>query len=670
MISGRAIPAACSHRGWLWVALLGVGASVARTVLDGQDLNFDLVTYHYYLGHTAFVDRSGLDFLPASFQGYQSPLPYALLVLLDGIGTPPVINAALHAGIHALNLIVLFFLTRLLIAETATAPSRAALLSFWLLGAIAPVYWQLVGTSFADLMTSLLVLSGLWLIAASLQVQSGSPRVALRAIVVGGVLAGAAVGLRVHNAIYVVALAVALLALRFPAGAAKGRVIAAFVPAAAGGWFAFFAPWGWRNFREFGNPVFPFFNGLFRSPDFPAANLPLTSFVPDSLAGLVAFPFRIGTYASWVYVESPLPDVRPGLLVACVLAYGLYRAVRRWVLRPAEDAAPPGARSFIMLFFFASAVLWLATSCNGRYGVALFLLAGPVCGVLLHRMLRLRFVLLVIGVTVIWQVAVQQVLFGLPRWGASAWGTRYFDWDIPEQMAREPAVYLSFGYQTASTLVPRLHPDSRHVNLVGQYAFGIDDPGSQRIRRIIDAPGRRIYGIFDFQYTQQSDPAARSIKTYFAEHLHLWGLGFVDRPCTRVPLKPVPGDWNWLNRFAGIRYRGARPEFILCELQASAAPDRERARLELRNFRAGLAPLAAACPLFFGKPLSIVRHPGLWIVASLATFEYRIEFYDEGAFYLQQMRPPYATVALGTVARGVITSQEIKCDAWFARARS
>lgn len=666
MSTDRAVPSVRAGSGWLWVALLSVAASVARTVVDGQDLNFDLVTYHYYLGYSAFFDRSSLDFLPASFQGYQSPLPYALLYWLDSIGTPAVINACIHATVHALNLVVLFFLSEFLIAGTGLARNRVALFSLWLVGAIAPVYWHLVGTSFADLLTGVLVLSGLWLITGGLSGRSGSKEIFWPALIAGAACAGAAAGMRMHNAIYVVALLCALAALELPGKGQKGRAFGALVLSAAVGWLACFAPWAWRLYREFGNPVFPFFNGTFRSPDFPDANLPLTSFVPDSLVGLVTLPFRIATHADWVYVEGRLPDVRPALLVVCVLGLGLIRGYRRIFAGPVDDSAFSFARRFVMAFFLFGVSLWLATSCNARYGVALFLLAGPVCVALLYRMLPMRYVLLAVAATVAWQAAVQQAFFGLPRWVSAPWGAQYFDWDLPESMLREPALYLSFGAQTASSVVPRVHPESRHANLVGQYPLAFDQLGSQRVRRMIDAPDRPIFGLFDFYYTQQSDPASRSIKSYFAQHLHIWGLDFTDAPCNQVALKPASG-WDWLNRMARIGYRGRPPELIVCELRTGAAMDRERALLGLRAFQAKLAPLAVACPRFFAKPLSIVRHEGSWIVMSLASFEHRFEFYDNGKFYLQQLRPPYVGLALGAVTPNAFLPEEINCAAWFAR---
>ncbi len=652
--------------GWLGVALVATFASILRAIADGQDLNFDLVTYHYYLGHTAFVDRTALDFLPASFQGYQSPLPYALLVWLDSHGVPPVLNAAIHASIHALNLVLLLFLSRLLLGPAVSARDRVVLMAIWLLGAIAPVYWQLVGTSFADLSTSVLILGGLWLIAVSLENREARSSW-IPMLMAGAWLAGVATGMRFHNAIYVAALAFAIGVSRFERRESRLGALGAYCAAAAAGWFMSFAPWGWRNFREFANPVFPLFNGIFRSPDFPSDNLPLTGFVPDSLERLLTLPFRMAGFADWVYVERRLPDVRPALLVATALALAIALAYRRITRRPPSAAVQGPARKFIVTFFGVGVILWLATSCNGRYGVSLFLLGGPICGALLLRLLPVRHVALIAAAVVAWQVALQQASFALPRWTSGSWTSSYFDWDAPEWIAQEPVVFLTFGYQTASALVPRTHPDSNHVNLVGQYSIQPDGPGSKRARRLMDVPNRRIYGVFDFYFTQQSDPAAHSIKRYFGEHLSLWGLEFTATPCTLIPLKVPATEWAWIDRLLSRGYRGNAPEYIVCELRTSSASEQAAALKVLRDFRARLVPLAAACPKYLGAPLALVRHPGQWIATNFASLEFRIEFYDGGAVVLQQMRPPYATVILTTASESVALPRVDDCLEWPTR---
>jgi len=650
----------------LLIALVSLGASIARTVVGGQDLNFDLQVYHYYLGYSAFVDRFALDYLAAGFQGYQSPVPYVLLYGLDRAGTPPILNASIHAALHALNLVLLFLLAQSLVGAKTTGRDRVMVVAFWLLGAIAPIYWHLVGTSYADLVASVPVLAGLWLTARAVPESGGLTPGAMRWIAAGAALAGLATALRVHNAIYVAGLLCALALGRFASRQDRLRALGVFCVAAFAGWLLCFAPWALRVYREFGNPLFPFYNAVFRSPDFPAANLPLTNFVPDSLRGLVTLPFRIATYDFWVYVEARVPDVRPGLLVLCLSACSLLWLFRRSAqLR--DDGGTAQERRLILVFFAASALLWLATSSNGRYGVALFLLGGPVCGVLLSRLLHFRYVLAAIAAVLAWQVLLQGMLFLESRVVSTPWASRYFDWNLPDRYRREPATFLSFGLQTGSTLAPLAHPGSSHVNLVGQYTSLIDGPGSERIRRIIALPNRRLYGVFDSDYTQSGEPGAESIKTYLGDHLRLWGLDFAGEPCEAVSLRAGTERSAWIRRVSAFTIHAIPPSFIVCELRTITPAEHERTLAEFRSFETKLERFGAACPRQFEKPLSYTRLYRRWVVSKPASYEWRLDVEDEGAIYLKQSKPPYAVLPLGRVTRETILATEPDCKKWFSR---
>jgi hypothetical protein len=656
------------------MVIFSLATSAAWTILAGQDLNFDLITYHYYLGYSAFADRLSLDFLPASFQGYQSPVPYALLYLLDSAGTPPVVNACLHAAIHSLNLIFLYLLTESLVAAQMEGRKRITVAAFWLLGAIAPVYWSLVGTSFADLLTSVPVLAGLCLITRAVSYNDRLTFRSLCWIATGAALVGMTAGIRLHNAIYVVGLLCAIVFTRFSDPKSRWEIFGASSAAAFVGWLLFFAPWAFQLYREFGNPLFPLYNGLFRSPDFPASNLPIASFTPETFSDLFTFPFRIATFAQAVYGEMPLPDVRPALLVISLFAFGLHWWSRRAskespVPNDPEstrgDAATAQSQRFILIFFAASALLWLTTSSNGRYGVALFLLGGPLCGVMLSRLLPSRFVLVIIAAILLWQILLLQLFFRQYRPPSTAWTSHYFDWALPDRLKREPATFLSFGYRTASTLAPYLHSESAHVNLVGQYTPGVDTPGSDKIRRVI---GRHkpVYGVFDLSLIHQDVPDTNAFKTYFRSQVRFWGLDFKEQPCDMVGLKPPTGNWSRLNRI--IRISTATPlTFIVCELRPSARVDHEHALAELRDFSQKLLRFGAACPQYFGKPLNYIRVFTTWTVTSFASFEVRLDFHDHGPFYLQQGRAPYAILELGRMVGNEIVGYEPDCRKWFSR---
>lgn len=643
------------------VGLAGLAVSVAVTVAAGQDQNFDFITYHFYLGYSAFHERLAQDFFAASFQGYQSPLPFALFYLLDSLGVPPLASAALHAALHAVNLLLLFLLTRQLASGTAAQDDAWLLLAFWLAGAVAPIYWNLVGTSFADLLACVPVLGALWLAAGSLAADRGLAR---RRLALAGLLIGLAVALRVHNVVFAVALGGALTLCPLPGRGGKAVALVLFGGAALAAWLAAGAPHAWSLYREFGNPVFPFYNGVFRSPDFPPASLAMGILVPPGLADALSLPFRIAQPRPWVYTEMALADVRPALLVLAAAGAAIAWAARCFAgARPAA-AAP---RALIMLFFVLGGAMWVATSANARFGAALFLLAGPMVGSLLAAFLARRHVLLALCGVLALQLALQ--LGPWPaRWPSAPWSARYFDWELPAAAAREPAVYLSFGFQTASTLAPRVHAASRHANLVGQMPLEVDQPGAQRMHRLIEAAGLPRYGVFDFSYTQQAEPAAADMRRYFAAQLRHWGLEFAGPPCRPLELRPPSDAWQRFNRLVGVQGRGTPPRLILCELRAAAAQERDGALQEYLGFRQRLAPLAQICPQVLDpRSLSAVRVSGMWLVTSLASIEYRLEVADDGALTMQLLRPPYSSAPLGRIGDGGIMVRDTDCATWFAR---
>jgi hypothetical protein len=645
--------------------------SVLWTAVSGQDLNFDLITYHYYLGYSAFASRLSLDFLAASYQGYQSPLPYMLLYVLDAAGVPPLVNAAIHAAVHSLNLVLLFMITCSIVGPDSGMNRRALIAAFWLLGAIAPIYWSLVGTSFPDLFTSVPVLAGVWLIARGLT--HPSRQHALCLVAGGAALMGIATGIRFHNAVYVLAMLCALAASNGVHGRAQYRIAATFTVSAASGWILFFAPWAYELYKEFRNPVFPLYNAVFRSPDFPAANLPISSFSPEGLSDLLTLPFRMATHADAVYGETPLPDARPAALA--VAALGLL-GHRLFCLRAghavsgnrelaADDAATADRRHLVIAFFALSAALWVATSTNARYGAALFLLAGPVCGVILARFLLPRHILLLIGALLLWQALLQQIFFRQYRPPHTAWASRYFDWQLSDPMKRTPATYLSFSYRTGSVLAPYMHPESSHVNLVGQYTPNFNTPGSQRINKAI-ARHESLYAIFDAGLIPQRPLDWNDFKAYFKTQIRFWALDFTDRDCEVIAPRQSSRAWERFDEIIGIKPAQALA-FISCELRPVTVVDRDRARAELKDFERKVARLGTTCPAYFGKPLSYIRVANTWTVTSFATFQVRLDFEDQGAFYLQEGRAPYARLELGRMKEDQLTPYEPDCRVWFSR---
>jgi hypothetical protein len=243
------------------------------------------------------------------------------------------------------------------------------------------------------------------------------------------------------------------------------------------------------------------------------------------------------------------------------------------------------------------------------------------------------------------------------------WTARYFDWTLPDRLTREPATFVSVGFQPASTLAPRVHPQSAHVNLAGHPA--VDAPGSDRVKRVIQVPNRRSYGVFDVTRQNPIDPAV--IKTHYRNQLALWGLAFADDRCDVIALKTPSGDWARFNAFVRTKARYRPPVFMACALRPVASIDHERALLEYKEFTQKLSRFGASCPWFFGKPLGYVHTNKQWTVGSFASAEFNFVFNHEGPFYIWQRRPPHVALELGRVTRDAIIADDPDCRKWFSR---
>src|SRR5262249_16418506 len=118
----------------------------------------------------------------------------------------------------------------------------------------------------------------------------GPQRAAYFLAALAGLMVGSAVGLKLPTAPFAVGFCLAFL---FVAGAFWRRLFLAFffgVGVLAGiGVFA--GHWMWMLWRDYGNPLFPYFNGFFDSPMGLQASYRDTRFVPGNLLTALFFPF-------------------------------------------------------------------------------------------------------------------------------------------------------------------------------------------------------------------------------------------------------------------------------------------------------------------------------------------------------------------------------------------
>ena len=330
----------------------------------GEDINWDWQNYHEYGGFALLHGGFDTDVAPGGFQSFLNPLVYVLPYLLRHGLAAPWWGVWLGA-LHGLNLALIYWVSRLLIGKEAGALPVIAAVA---IAAFSPMTLSEVGTSFADITTALPILAGIALLLAD-----GEP--GARRLAAAGVLIGVAAGLKLTNATFLIGAGVSLILVCRP--------LAAMLSFGAGGIAGVLAtggPWAFKMWRDFGSPLFPFYNAILRSPEAPPITIVDTRFMPHGLLDALAYPFDwlIGEHPS---SEEPFRDPRFAVVIVLLLLTVGIGALRRRDPLLRRDKQ-------VLLLFWTSYVLWMLAFSIQRYAIPLELLSGPLIVLLLIRSMQ------------------------------------------------------------------------------------------------------------------------------------------------------------------------------------------------------------------------------------------------------------------------------------------
>ena len=392
----------------------------------GQDDNWDLKNYHLYNAYALLNGRLGFDLAPGQWQSYFNPtldlLYYGLMTAL-----PAPLAGFVMGMLHGLNFLLVLAIARLLLPAPAAADiadrQRLPLL-LAMAGVLGAGFLSELGNAMGDNMSALLILSSLYLVLAHWPrwAPAAFNGRALALLLAAGLVMGLGTGLKLTNAVYALALCLALLVLdggfwqRIRLAFVFGVGVLAGLAASAGHWF-------WTLWQVFGNPLFPQFNSLFRSPMAAQSGVLDLGHLPHGLGEALLWPF-VFTRDFHRVSELVLKQTIWPVVYVLFLAFGA-RLLLQWLRRRAA-AMPAGVPSvataprvrFVMLFFALGYLGWLKLFGIYRYLVPLELITPLMVWLLLHGLLRApaarvagRWVLLLTTIAV----------FPFVTWGHTGW---------------------------------------------------------------------------------------------------------------------------------------------------------------------------------------------------------------------------------------------------------
>lgn len=455
--------------------------AILWTLAVGKDVNFDQLNYHFYLGFSFFHDRLQQDFMPASGQSYLNPVAYVPFYWMIAHDWPSMLIASVLAAFHSLNIIVCYFIARTLVPQESPNATPIAFLSA-ALSLLSPIFLTEVGTSFADVTTSAFVLTAVLLALHSDTTSSWWKDRALWC----GLAMGIACGMKLSNLVFGPACAAMLFI--FQPGLWRGvRALALLGVGSAIGAAVAHGFWGLRLWKSIGNPFFPFFENYFPTDILPKEGANLERFLPESVWDSLTLPFRMVQSRSWIHIESVSPDLRFAALalgIVLVAALFLWKRTNRLPSLHARRAVA------IWVFFVVAYGLWQWTSGNGRYGLTVSLLCGPLLGWVAYVCFKEKTGIVALGVLAALQIVHAQS--GDQRWSTAPWTRTWYDVSIPERLKEEPFLYVSVGNNSNSFVYPYLHPQAAFTNPLGQTALDLDGAGGRQLKALFKQHAGRI----------------------------------------------------------------------------------------------------------------------------------------------------------------------------------
>lgn len=353
----------------------------------GQDSNWDLRNYHWYNAYALLNDRFTYDLLPSQTPFFYTPfldVPFYLLGTHVGAQTA----AFVMGTAQGLNISLLFILAH----ATLLIPNAwhkigvcAALALFGVLGAGSIAQ---IGTTFYDNVTSL----GLFASAALVMrlfptLLHDSNRIALSLVFLCGLPSGLLMGLKLPFMVFGLALTLAFL---FGSGTRARRLLLAigFGSGALFGFVVSFGPWAMILYQDYGSPLFPYFNDLFRSAYAPLENGRDMQFLPRGIVERTFYPY-IFSFNPLRVGEIPWQDFRIALFYTLLPIAVVMRLLYGRNKNEPTRIASFYAKRYLLWTGILSYFMWLLLFGIYRYLLPLEMLA-PLLIVLLMGLLPMR----------------------------------------------------------------------------------------------------------------------------------------------------------------------------------------------------------------------------------------------------------------------------------------
>ena len=416
----------------------------------------DFNNYHYYLPWAFFHNRTFTDIALAMENSYHNPIIDMQYYFLVEYFNDNLTVFYTYTGIYYGILMFVFYkLCRLILKPE----QKIELLLTMIIAMTGFAALSQIGTSSNEIIVSIGVMISLYMVYKELFVLRKERWLVFAG---AGFLMGLMLGLKLTVVIYCVALGVTLI-LFYKKLKTPVKTICLFT---IGGLLGFLTVDGWWMlilYQHFGNPVFPYFNNIFKSPYYAEEFLTYKDFYKKTPSDYLLFPYKASFQLSErITAESPMLDVRLAVGYTLLWITILVGIFKRNLL---ESVKQHKNIVFLVVFSVISYALWLQIFSIIRYAIPFEMLIALFI-VLYFSALRpknlIKFVLWTSGCIILSFM----LLSGLPY---ISWGNRLAETQLVyENNVKLPEnsllINLSSGTGLAATQIVKNNPDVKLVN--------------------------------------------------------------------------------------------------------------------------------------------------------------------------------------------------------------
>lgn len=341
----------------------------AYVVWLGKDTSWDFRNYHWYIPYQLLNDRLSIDIAVAHQGSYYNPLSDVPFYWL-AVHTTSWFAIAVLGLFQATNIVPMYLIAKSALQTSDKELTAGALAFFGMTGGMT---LTLYGTHYYDNVFSLFTLTGLAiLIVRREEMAKGRLLNVALWCALAGFLTGCTAGLKLPMAPFSMGFAAALLVI----GGSKKHIATRLAAGGFGGAIGFIACagfWMWKMQVLTGNPLFPYFNDVFKSPMALISPYRDMRFLQYGFWNTLSYPIRFSIDYR-IADDIPYGDIRIGIAYVLIIATTIL-----WVIgkRSKEPLFEPKAIRIALVYAAVTYFFWLKLFAIHRY-ILQFEMLAPI----------------------------------------------------------------------------------------------------------------------------------------------------------------------------------------------------------------------------------------------------------------------------------------------------